>query len=231
MLEKDDMQLESQLLHSLALLQRRHMRTTWTLMSKSKFFALTAIKWAGGERNPFHGPLSDEDKKPAGRHQGEAEGAPEKHKLGGIPVSEIAAKMHASMPATSRTLGDLEREGLIERRSDVNDRRNTLVSLTPKGEHDYEEIHGKLMEYMALVVDDLGREQTERFVNDLDDASKAMEHALEVMRERYPEYEDVAFPRGPGFSCGGHHGQGDIRQHEHHHRPHRDGDTTSGAGE
>lgn len=233
MSNENDTQLESQLLHSLAMLQRRHMRTTWTLMSKSKFFALTAIKWAGGEGNPFHGPLSD-DEKPSERRE-DAEAAPEdregKRKLAGIPVSAIAAKMHASMPATSRTLGDLEREGLIERTPDVNDRRNTLVSLTPKGERDYEEIHGKLMEYMALVVEDLGREQVEHFVRDLDDASKAMEHALAAMRDRYPEYEDVAFPRGPGFHCGGHPRREDTRQHEHHHRPHRGGDTTPGAGE
>lgn len=50
-----------------------------------------------------------------------------------ISVAQTANSMGVSMPAVSRLLRTLEADGLIERRTDTNDRRSVLILLTEKG--------------------------------------------------------------------------------------------------
>lgn len=50
-----------------------------------------------------------------------------------LRVGEIASRIDASLPSTSRILRRLERRGLITTRRDERDRRATLVRLTPTG--------------------------------------------------------------------------------------------------
>ena len=50
-----------------------------------------------------------------------------------LRVGEIAARIDASLPSTSRILRRLERRGLITTERDERDRRATLVRLTPAG--------------------------------------------------------------------------------------------------
>lgn len=52
---------------------------------------------------------------------------------GTIYVSDLAAAVRQPMPAVSRWLRQLEQDGLIERITDPNDRRKTLVHVTEKG--------------------------------------------------------------------------------------------------
>ena len=53
---------------------------------------------------------------------------------GAIYVSDIARYMHQPMPAVSRGLRAMEQDGHITRETDPNDRRKTLVRITPEGE-------------------------------------------------------------------------------------------------
>ena len=53
---------------------------------------------------------------------------------GSIYVSDLAAAVKQPLPAVSRALRQLEQDGLIERITDPNDRRKTLVRITPEGE-------------------------------------------------------------------------------------------------
>jgi DNA-binding MarR family transcriptional regulator len=50
-----------------------------------------------------------------------------------LRVGDVAARINASLPSTSRILRRLERRGLITTERDERDRRATLVSLTPAG--------------------------------------------------------------------------------------------------
>src|SRR5512135_2050827 len=50
-----------------------------------------------------------------------------------LRVGEIATRISASLPSTSRILRRLERRGLIATQRDERDRRATLVRLTPAG--------------------------------------------------------------------------------------------------
>lgn len=52
---------------------------------------------------------------------------------GTIYVSDLAAAVKQPLPAVSRALRQLEQDGLIERITDPNDRRKTLVRATEKG--------------------------------------------------------------------------------------------------
>ncbi len=52
---------------------------------------------------------------------------------GAIYVSDLAAAVKQPLPAVSRALRQLEQEGLIERITDPNDRRKTLVKATEQG--------------------------------------------------------------------------------------------------
>ncbi len=51
-----------------------------------------------------------------------------------LRLSDIAARVGVTLPATSRQLRRLERRGLIEIRPDEHDRRAVNVLLTPAGE-------------------------------------------------------------------------------------------------
>ena len=52
----------------------------------------------------------------------------------GIYVSMLASGMQSSTPAVSRLLRAMEEKGLIERKVDRKDRRNTFVSITEEGQ-------------------------------------------------------------------------------------------------
>ena len=51
----------------------------------------------------------------------------------GTYVSELASQLKVSSPAVSRMLRSLEKKGYVERFSDENDRRSTLMICSPYG--------------------------------------------------------------------------------------------------
>jgi MarR family transcriptional regulator, organic hydroperoxide resistance regulator len=51
----------------------------------------------------------------------------------GLGVGEMAAAAGCTSPTATRILDGLERDGVVERRPSTDDRRRTIVSLTPKG--------------------------------------------------------------------------------------------------
>src|SRR5215475_8628532 len=51
----------------------------------------------------------------------------------GISVSELARRLHASLPATSQAVDRLVDAGHLERTSDLADRRKTFLKLTSAG--------------------------------------------------------------------------------------------------
>ncbi len=83
----------------------------------------------------------------------------------GIYVSEIAAQLRISSPAVSRTLRPLEAKGLIERFPDKNDRRNTFIRLTDKGEKTREEFFSGIGEYFNDVFARMGAEDMDHLLD------------------------------------------------------------------
>ena len=88
---------------------------------------------------------------------------------GAIYVSDLAAAVKQPLPAVSRGLRQLEQDGLIERITDPNDRRKTLVRPTEKGLASSHECEEALRDYFTRVFRRLTPEQRAQLL-DLKDA-------------------------------------------------------------
>ena len=60
---------------------------------------------------------------------------------GGAGVMDLARSLGVNAAAVTRQVQDLERDRLIQRRSDPKDGRRTRLSLSPKGQRIFEAIH------------------------------------------------------------------------------------------
>ncbi|WP_455053206.1 MarR family winged helix-turn-helix transcriptional regulator [Mogibacterium sp.] len=77
----------------------------------------------------------------------------------GVKVSDLAKAVRMTMPGVSRVLAGLEEKGIIERRTDKSDRRNTLVFLTEDG---YKKILGykkRIDKYFETVFERFGEDR------------------------------------------------------------------------
>lgn len=80
---------------------------------------------------------------------------------GPLTPSEIAEIERVKRPTITRTLGCLEREGLIERASDPADGRSSLVSVNAAGRERLRRLRGRKNAYLARRMRDLSAEEIE----------------------------------------------------------------------
>jgi len=80
---------------------------------------------------------------------------------GPMTPSEIAAIERVKRPTITRTLGCLEREGLIDRAPDPDDRRSALVSVNGAGRERLRRLRGRKNAYLARRMRDLSAEEVE----------------------------------------------------------------------
>ncbi|HEU5106488.1 MAG TPA: MarR family transcriptional regulator [Solirubrobacterales bacterium] len=80
---------------------------------------------------------------------------------GPITPSEIAAIERVKRPTITRTLGCLEREGLIDRTPDPADGRSSLVSVNGAGRERLRRLRGRKNAYLARRMRDLSPEEVE----------------------------------------------------------------------
>lgn len=78
---------------------------------------------------------------------------------GQIYVSQLANLFYDTPQAISRSLRILEQDGLILRQTDTNDRRKTIVRLTPAGQQAHDACENAIMEYSNAVFRRLGPER------------------------------------------------------------------------
>ena len=78
---------------------------------------------------------------------------------GAISVSDLAHEVHQPLPAISRGLRQLEADGLIAREPAPEDRRKTLVRITPKGYEACRQYEDALSDYFTCVMARLEPEQ------------------------------------------------------------------------
>jgi DNA-binding MarR family transcriptional regulator len=95
---------------------------------------------------------------------------------GPLTPSELAKIERVKRPTVTRTLGCLEREGLIERTADPADGRSSLVSVNGAGRERLRRLRGRKNAYLARRMRDLAPEEVETL-------ERAAE-ILERMRER-----------------------------------------------
>lgn len=80
--------------------------------------------------------------------------------------------LHA--PSVTRILKELEARGLIVRELDANDRRRTLVDLSPDGRDMVKVISRHVLRVMREYSDRFGAERLDRLINDLKALSAAI---------------------------------------------------------
>ena len=80
---------------------------------------------------------------------------------GPMTPSEIAAIERVKRPTITRTLGCLEREGLIDRAADPQDGRSALVSVNGAGRERLRRQRGRKNAYRARRMKDLSAEEVE----------------------------------------------------------------------
>jgi len=100
-----------------------------------------------------------------------------------IRVSDIACHACFPMPAVSRSLGDLEKRGLIMRSMDPGDRRNTLVSMTPEGEKAEEDTFNTITEFMDEVFSVFSDDEMERFIDMQERLMKSFEDEIRKRKD------------------------------------------------
>jgi DNA-binding MarR family transcriptional regulator len=80
---------------------------------------------------------------------------------GPLTPSEIAAIERVKRPTITRTLGCLEREGLIDRAPDPEDRRSALVNVNGAGRERLRRLRKRKNAYLARRMRDLSEEEVE----------------------------------------------------------------------
>lgn len=80
---------------------------------------------------------------------------------GPMTPSEIAAIERVKRPTITRTLGCLEREGLIDRAADPADGRSSLVSVNGAGRERLRRLRGRKNAYLARRMKELTSEEVE----------------------------------------------------------------------
>jgi DNA-binding MarR family transcriptional regulator len=97
---------------------------------------------------------------------------------GPLTPSEIAAIERVKRPTITRTLGCLEREGLIARAPDPADGRSSLVSVNGAGRERLRRLRGRKNAYLARRM----RELTDEEVETLERAAEILERMREGER-------------------------------------------------
>ena len=98
---------------------------------------------------------------------------------GAVYVSDLAEIFKQPLPA----------DGLAQRQTDPNDRRRTLVRITPKGEESRLICESRLNDYITGIMDDLGEEFCQQFAKDAEALLQAIERQNEKLlaeKEKMP---------------------------------------------
>ena|SRR5689334_25330006 len=99
---------------------------------------------------------------------------------GPLTPSEIAAIERVKRPTITRTLGCLEREGLIDRAPDPEDGRSSLVSVNGAGRERLRRLRGRKNAYLARRMKGLTSEEVET----LERAAEILERMREGERSQ-----------------------------------------------
>ncbi|RDU36703.1 MarR family transcriptional regulator [Neobacillus piezotolerans] len=99
---------------------------------------------------------------------------------GGMKVSEISQRLHVTPPTVTQLINVLEKDGLVAREIDPNDRRSVNVRLTDKGDEVTEQARKAFRETFLGLIDYLGEEDSDKLAELL---SKVNEYYLNINRK------------------------------------------------
>ena len=82
----------------------------------------------------------------------------------GLSLNELSESLTIDKSTMSRTVDNLVKSGLVERRIDNADRRYAKITLTAKGVEKVESINSSMEDYFERIVDSIPREKRETVV-------------------------------------------------------------------
>lgn len=108
------------------------------------------------------------------------------HRASECRLATIAEQQLVDPSVISRQIGTLEREGLLTRRADPEDRRAALVSLTDLGRERLARVRALHLEVMAETLRDWSTERIARFANDFEELIGTAEAVYGHLGARHP---------------------------------------------
>ena len=82
----------------------------------------------------------------------------------GVTQAQLTARLVVEQPTMANTLKRMERDGLIERIPDPEDRRQARIYLTPRGRELEEVLTGSAREVNAVALAGLSTEESQQFL-------------------------------------------------------------------
>lgn len=106
---------------------------------------------------------------------------------GSVPVSALNCRMYDSPQAVSRALRILEKDGLVQRESDPDDRRKTTVRLTEAGLRAHESCERAVTDYAYAIARRLDPETLRSFTSNWARFQEAVQAENEARRAQGKE--------------------------------------------
>ena len=107
----------------------------------------------------------------------------EKNVLKGIPMNLVSKELGVSPAMISKTIGNLENRGLVERIIDSSDRRGIKVSFTDNGLEFFKRNHDISIKFMSDIFDEMGEENFLRFIELNEQMLRILSRKLSECRE------------------------------------------------
>lgn len=105
----------------------------------------------------------------------------------GIKISELSGFLHATKPATSKMIRNIEEKGLVKRIADDIDRRIVYVNLTSKGKEELSVMKKWADEFLTSVIDRLGINDTKELLRIFNDLQAIMKDEFLKRKENKKE--------------------------------------------
>lgn len=103
---------------------------------------------------------------------------------GVLTVSELAEKIHVKPSAVSRTLKNLEEQGLIERTVNKSDRRNTDIEISDAGRKRQQEMKVTMEEFVDAVLKRIREEDLRKLVEYLNEVCQIAMEEIELRKNK-----------------------------------------------
>ena len=107
----------------------------------------------------------------------------EKNALKGIPMNLVSKELGVSPAMISKTIGNLENRGLVERIIDSSDRRGIKVSFTDNCLEFFKRNHDISIKFMSDIFDEMGEENFLQFIELNEQMLRILSRKLSECRE------------------------------------------------
>lgn len=101
-----------------------------------------------------------------------------------LTVSELAEKTHVKPSAVSRTLKNLEEQGLVERTINKSDRRNTYVTVTEHGREECEKMGHIMCDFAEAVLARMEEEDLTKLIDYMNELNQVATEEIEIRKAK-----------------------------------------------